>query len=172
MFFNYWVYAVLYVFFSLIIGQFFIEDDIKLIYYMVMFLLYISLTNIYTSTKYYIKLRNTPGIKGDRGDPGLTGSAGSDGVCVMSNACGIVNCRKLIIDTLTKKIPDYKKIRRKQSSNIELNSNDKKKLEKINYYIDILLPKCETYDKGATEFVTIIENTITPSTDIPTTASS
>ena len=39
--FNYWVYAVVYMFISIIIGQFFIEDDIKLVYYMISFLLYI-----------------------------------------------------------------------------------------------------------------------------------
>ena len=67
----------------------------------------------------------------------------------------------------------WSKIRRKQSSNIELNSNDKKKLEKIIYYIDILLPKCETetYEGGATEFIKEIEKTITQSTGIPTTSS-
>ena len=158
--FNYWVYAVVYMFISIIIGQFFIEDDLKLVYYMVSFLLYISLSNIYVSTKYYITLRNIPGIKGDRGDPGTEGQDGSNGVCIMSNKCGIVNCRKLIIDELTQKFPQYKTIRKKLSSNIELTLSQKTQLQKINTYIDILIPKCENYEHGLEQFKQIISKTI------------
>ena len=158
--FNYWVYAVLYVFFSIIIGQFFIEQDLKLIYFMVMFLLYISLTNIYTSTKYYIKLRNLRGIKGDRGDPGDSGQKGSNGVCIMSNKCGLINCRKLIIDELKTRLPAYKAIRKKIHNNEELNGGDKLILEKVNSYIDILSPQCEQYEGGPEQFKVIIKDTI------------
>ncbi len=160
MFINYWVYAVLYIFFTIIIGQFYIEDDLKLLYYLVSFLLYICLTNVYTTVKYYIKLRNTPGVRGDRGDPGESGIKGSDGVCIMSNNCGIVNCRKLIIDKLTERIKGYKNIRKKLKTNVELNNTEKKIQKKVNNYIDILLPQCESSDKEADEFVKIIDKTL------------
>ena len=78
-----------------------------------MFLLYISCYNIYVTMEYYIKLRNNPGIKGERGDPGNPGQKGSDGVCSMAKNCGIANCRKLITDTLADKFPEYKVITKK-----------------------------------------------------------
>ena len=156
---NYWVYAVFYTFITLIVGQFFIEENLKLVYYMVMFLLYISLTNIYVSAKYYIKLRNTPGIKGERGDPGPQGQSGSNGVCMMANNCNIANCRKLIVDELKKAFIDYKTIRRKLKKNIELNTKEKSQLKKINTYIDILIPQCEK-SENARAFSEKIKDTI------------
>ena len=81
----------------------------------------------------YIKLRNNPGIKGDRGDPGDPGQDGSDGVCSMAKNCGISNCRKLIKDTLADSFPEYKVILKKQSQNLELNTKEKKTIEKCKY---------------------------------------
>ena len=76
----YW-YSIFYVFFTIIIGQLIADKNIKAIFFAVMFLLYISCYNIYITFKYYIKLRNNPGIKGDRGGPGGPGQKGSGGVC-------------------------------------------------------------------------------------------
>ena len=117
---------------------------------------------MYITFKYYIILRNNPGIKGDRGDPGNPGQKGSDGVCSMAKNCGISNCRKLIKDTIATKFPEYKVIIKKQQKNIELNSKEKKQLKHINTYIDILIPKCETFDTedSITDFKKVIENTI------------
>ena len=35
---------------------------------------------------YYIKLRNAPGVKGERGDPGPKGQKGSNGVCTIDTS--------------------------------------------------------------------------------------
>ena len=115
--------------------------------------------------KYYIKLRNNPGIKGERGVPGISGQMGSDGVCSMAKNCSISNCRKLITDTIATKFPEYKVILKKQNKNIELNGREKKQLRHINTYIDILIPQCETFDSSGSgdtikQFEQIIDKTI------------
>ena len=120
----YWIYAVLYVFMSIIIGQLLIEQNLRLIFYLIMLLLYVSVNNIYFSIKYYIKLRNHKGIKGDRGPPGTSGSPGGNGTCVMNEKCGIVNCSKLIEDTLSEKFTEYRDILLKQKDNIQLNDTE------------------------------------------------
>ena len=127
-----------------------------------MFLLYISCYNIYVTLEYYVKLRNNPGIKGERGDPGESGQNGADGVCSMAKNCGISNCRKLITDTIANKFPKYKIIRKKQNRNVELNNKEKKQLKNINSYIDILIPQCESFDSdnAINDFKKVIEKTI------------
>jgi hypothetical protein len=159
----YW-YSIFYIFLTIIIGQLLIDQKLKIIFFLVMFLLYVSCYNIYITFQYYIKLRNNPGIKGDRGDPGGRGTLGSDGVCSMAKNCGISNCRKLITDTISDKIPDYNVIRKKQRKNIELNSKEKKQLGHINQYIDILIPQCESYNSttgnSIDEFKNIVKKTI------------
>ena len=131
---------------------------------MIMFLLYVSIYNVYFSFKYYIKIRNEPGIKGDRGDQGGGGDGGSDGVCAMAKSCGIASCRPLIVDTLLEQFPEYKDIRKKLANNEELNPEQKKQNSQINAYIDILIPKCEAYENTSDgtieDFITIITDTI------------
>jgi hypothetical protein len=159
----YW-YSIFYVFLTIIIGQLITDKNIKVIFFAVMFLLYISCYNIFITFKYYVKLRNNPGIKGDRGDPGVGGQKGSDGVCSMAKNCGISNCRKLIKDTIADTFPEYKIILNKQSQNLELNTKQKKQLRHINTYIDILIPQCEIFDPDSSDpikdFRKIIKNTI------------
>lgn len=155
----YWLYSVLYIFLTIIVSSLIIEQNLKLIFFLIMFLLYISVYNIFITFEYYIKLRNNPGIKGDRGDPGEEGPDGNNGVCAMAKGCGIANCRKLIVDELSKTFPEYKNIRKKISKSIELSNNEKKQLRQINTYIDILIPQCEQAP-DITSFRTIISNTI------------
>jgi hypothetical protein len=156
----YWIYAILYIFFTIIIGQLLIEQNLKLIYYLIMLLLYVSFNNIYFSVKYYIKLRNHKGIKGDSGQPGKTGEPGSNGTCVMSATCGIANCKKLIDDTLIKSFPEYKRIVEKTANNLQLSRKEQKILEHINKYIAILMPKCESFEDKSADFIKIIEETL------------
>ena len=77
----------------------------------------------------------------------------------MATNCNIANCRKLIVDELKNIFPSYKKIRIKLKKNLELNNTEKKQLQKINSYIDILIPQCENSDKIDT-FKNIIKKTI------------
>ena len=163
---DYWTwFSIIYVFASVTISQLFIEEKLRLIFMLIMLLLYVSIYNVYFSIKYYKKIRNEPGIKGDRGDPGDAGQKGSDGVCAMAKGCGIANCRKLIVDELKVRFPEYALIRDKLNKNKKLNSKEKKQNRQINSYIDILIPKCELFeaknpDNTIKEFVKIIEKTI------------
>lgn len=160
----YWVFTTLYTFLSIIIGQIVIEQNLRIIFYLTMLLLFVSLNNVYYSINYYIKLRNYKGIKGDRGDPGNPGQDGNDGVCIMAKNCGIANCRNMIVDNLEKKFVNYKKINEKINSNLKLNNNETEIKNTMDRYINILLPQCENYDinneAGIAGFVDIINNTI------------
>ena len=161
----YWIYALFYMFLTFILGQLFIEENLKLLFFLVMFLLYVSLNNIYFSTKYYMKLRNTPGIKGERGDPGRQGQDGSNGVCTIAKDCGIANCRMLIGEYLQDKFTEYKTIIKKIDTNQALDSGQKKIYSHMNSYIDMLVPQCESFETSSgndkiTEFKKIIDNTI------------
>jgi hypothetical protein len=160
----YWVFTTLYTFLSVIIGQIVIEQNLRIIFYLTMLLLFVSLNNVYYSMNYYIKLRNHKGVKGDRGDPGDPGQDGNDGVCIMAKNCGIANCRKMIVDKLEEKFVNYKKINEKINSNLKLNNNETAIKKTMDKYINILLPQCENYDitnkEGINGFVNIINNTI------------
>lgn len=158
----YWVFTTLYTFLSIIIGQIVIEQNLRILYYLTMLLLFVSLNNVYYSGIYYIKLRNHRGIKGDRGEPGDPGQDGTDGVCLMSATCGIVNCRNMITDELENKYLDYKNINRKVSDNLKLDANETEIKSTMDKYINILIPQCEKYDSsnGIDDFKTIIAKTI------------
>ena len=156
----YWVATTLYTFFSIIIGQIIIDEKFKIVFYLTMLLLWVSLNNIYYSSKYYILLRNFKGIKGDRGDPGDPGQDGSNGVCLMANKCGIVDCKSLIIDQLMVKFPEYKKINQKLNDNLKLTPTETKIQEMIDKYINILLPKCENTEETTEDFIKTITKTI------------
>ena len=156
----YWVFATLYTFFTIIIAQLIIEQNLRIIFYLAMILLFASLNNVYYSIKYYINLRNHKGIKGDRGDPGEPGQDGSNGVCVKSKTCGIVNCRKMIMNSLEKLDEDYKKINENIKDNLELSVSQKDKKAVMDKYINILLPQCESFEEGVDTFKNIIEATI------------
>jgi len=112
------------------------------------------------STFFYIKLRETPGIKGQRGEYGESGQMGSNGTCIISPKCGITNCRNLIEKELEKNIEEYKDIKNKVQSSIMLNSEEKRILNKLNSYIDVLLPVCESGDMSKSEFINHIKNSL------------
>ena len=75
------IIALTIVFLSIIINKFIVDPQLQYIYWLVVFLLFVSVSNIYMTMYYYVKLRNEPGIKGERGDPGEKGQVGSNGVC-------------------------------------------------------------------------------------------
>ena len=152
--------SLFYFFLAIIVSQFISDKNIKIAYWLMLFLLHISLSNIYMSTYFYIKLRETPGIKGQRGDPGEMGSNGSNGVCVVSPSCGIANCRDLIDKELVKQVPEYGTIRNKISGSIMLTDDEKRILSKLNDFIDILIPVCESGKMTKSEFVSHIKNSL------------
>lgn len=152
--------SLFYFFLAIIVSQFIADRNMKIAYWLMLFLLHISLSNIYMSTYFYIKLRETPGIKGPRGDPGEMGSNGSNGVCVVSPSCGIANCRDLIDKEMVKQVPEYGTIRNKISGSIMLTDDEKRILSKLNDFIDILIPVCESGKMTKSEFVSHIKNSL------------
>tara|TARA_Y100000591_G_C21850026_1_gene711090 strand:- start:3900 stop:4385 length:486 start_codon:yes stop_codon:yes gene_type:complete len=154
------LYSTIYGFFTLAVGQIIINDEFKLVFYLTMLLLYITINNIEYSIRYYIRLRNLKGIKGERGDPGDPGQDGSNGVCIMSNKCSIVKCKDLIMDELKVQFPSYKNISDKVNDNIKLTANEMKLQDMVNKYLNILLPVCENSELSNSEFRDIIKKTI------------
>lgn len=156
----YTIGSLFYFFLATIISQFIADPNLKITYWLMLFLLHVSLSNIYMSTYFYIKLRETPGIKGERGDPGETGAKGSNGTCIISPQCGIANCRGLIEKEIMKQVVEYRDIKKKMKKSIMLNSDEKRILNKINGYIDLLLPICESGEMSKSEFITHIKNSL------------
>ena len=90
------VFLGITVFLGIIIGQTINDIQLKLCYWLILFLFFITVTNIYITLHFYKKLREDPGIKGPRGDPGESGPKGSDGVCSLSTSCNINDCKGYI----------------------------------------------------------------------------
>ena len=95
---------------------------------------------------YYVKLRNEPGIKGERGDPGEKGQVGSNGVCEINTGCGAIeNCRDLIEEELLTLMPEYANVLKKRDEEKkELNAKDNSILRQVNGYVGLLEPKCKS----------------------------
>lgn len=155
----YFIISVILVFIALIGGQFIEDTNLRMAYFMLFFLLFVSFSNIYLAQVFYTMLRNDPGVKGDRGDPGDKGPPGTDGVCTSITNCEITDCKKLIERELSKKIPEYKEVLNKQKENLELNDFDRKVLRKINNFIDgTMNPICQKWTGGKKDFINILEN--------------
>jgi len=133
------------VFASIILSKFIVDKDLQAIYWLIVFLLTVTVGNIYMTFTYYIKLRNEPGVKGERGSPGEKGQKGSNGVCTIDTSCGsIQNCRDFIEEVFMEELPEYKKVVQKQEKSIKLNNADIKILEQVNKYFDMLKVACES----------------------------
>ena len=139
------IIALTIVFLSIIINKFIIDPQLQYIYWLVVFLLFVSVSNIYMTMHYYVKLRNEPGIKGERGNPGEKGQVGSNGVCEINTGCGALqNCKDLIKNELQVLMPEYKMVLDKQGTGEELNAKDNSVLRQVNGYVSLLEPKCKS----------------------------
>jgi len=139
------VIAIVIIFLAIIIGKFIVNPSLQAIYWLLMFLLFVSAGNIYLTYYYYIKLRNEPGIKGERGAVGTSGEDGNEGMCVINTQCNAIqNCRDFLQSELKKQSPEYLSVLEKEEKSIALNDNDTEIVEKINNYIAILEPKCKS----------------------------
>ena len=154
----YTIVTLTIIFISIIISKFIVNPELQYIYWLIAFLLFISVSNIYMTIHYYVKLRNDPGIKGERGDPGDKGQTGSNGVCEINTSCdAIQDCRGLIEDRLMEKIPEYRAVIEKaQNENMELDAKDNSILRQVNGYISILEPKCKSGRYNLEEMTTLI----------------
>ena len=153
--------SLIIIFIAIIISHFLIEPELQPIFWMIFLLLFVCYANIYMAIYYYVKLRNNPGIQGERGEPGLKGTKGSQGVCVVDTSCdALQNCNELIDNTLRNKISEYGAIRDKMENGTRLNNKEKKVLEGIQTYKSILLVKCESGAYTREEFKDIVTNSL------------
>jgi len=153
------VIAIVIIFLAIIIGKFIVNPSLQAIYWLLMFLLFVSAGNIYLTYYYYVKLRNEPGIKGERGSVGTSGEDGNEGMCVINTQCNAIqNCRDFLQSELKKLSPEYSNVLDKEDKSIALNDNDTEIVEKINKYITILEPKCKSGLYTKEEMITLIDS--------------
>jgi len=156
------IISLIIVFLSIIFSQFIIDPNVKPIYWMIILLLLVSISNIYMSFYYYIKLRNEPGIKGERGEPGEQGESGGKGKCVVNTQCNSIElCDDFIKEELIKLLPEYKNVIDKQNASKLLTKNDKIILSQIQQYTEILKPKCESGKYSKEEMTKLINQSFT-----------
>lgn len=139
---------IFFVLAAIVVSQFIKGVKVKIMYWMIIFLLFIVVLNIYMTTKYYIKLRNEPGRKGERGPPGKEGQKGASGVCVLNTKCmEVYDCKNLIRNEFINKSLLFRQIIEKQDRNEMLNMNDNRIIDNVNSYIEILADKCKNMNK-------------------------
>lgn len=135
-----------------IVINFFIKDTkLKMAYWFIVGLLFLTIMNIYMSIVYYIKLREDPGEPGLRGTKGQKGPQGDIGKCSFSETCGVQKCPEKIYAIAKEYYPDI---------NIEcLKDNSKCSIEEkdsavpVSNVIKELINECETTQRGEDEFI-------------------
>jgi hypothetical protein len=152
--------VVSFIFLVLIINQFIKDPNLRIAYWLLCFLFFVTLSNIYLSINFFKRIRNEPGKQGPDGNMGDQGMKGSNGVCKLSTKCGISNCRNVIEEELMVIFPIYKKIKSKLKRDIVLSSEEQKSHKQINAYIDILLPICEGGKLNKEEFIDHIHKSV------------
>lgn len=154
-----WTILLIVIFIITLLFSFTIEEStLKICYWLVVFLLALTIFNIMLSIQYYVQLRNDPGIKGPRGPPGRKGPEGLPGVCTVEDQCGVDTCRPRIVEIVKGVFPEIKCI-----DNIKYCDNDDKAQQAIllNQQIDILEAKC----KESQDPVSVFINKIRPQID-------
>ena len=153
-----WTLLLIIIFILTLLFSFTIEEGtLKICYWLVVFLLGLTIFNIILSVQYYIKLRNDPGIKGPRGPSGRKGPKGQPGVCSMEDECGKDTCRKKIQDAVKIAFPEI------DSECIEnvnqcMSPDQKEQVAILNKQIDALEKQC----KASTDPVSVFINKIKP----------
>ena len=129
--------TIIFFFIAIIISQFILDPNLRIAYWLMLLLIYISWANIYMSSYFYIKLREQPGLQGARGPPGETGPKGSKGVCQIEPECGIQKNKlgDIIRDEIRNLDSNYSKIINKEKNGIMLKDNEEKIKSSIEDYI-------------------------------------
>jgi hypothetical protein len=150
------------VFATIIISKFVVDSELQPLYWLIVFLVLVSVTNIYMTFHYYIKLRNEPGIMGERGDPGISGSKGSNGVCMTNTSeDAITNCRELLKNIFEERVPDYRLVRNKERDSNKLSGGDKDIKRQIEDHIQLIEPLCKSGDYDITEIISEVKASLT-----------
>ncbi len=128
------------------------DDNLKTSYWLIIFLGYLSVFNIYLSVNYYIKLRNEKGIPGGIGPHGDPGPKGYRGTCSLSEQCGIQNCRPKIMGLVVDTFPDIPKKCIEDITNCESPSLKQRAIP-INKLVDNLVDECKNSDRSEDDFM-------------------
>jgi len=156
------VFLGITVLFGIIIGQTINNIQLKFCYWLILLLFFITVTNIYITLHFYRKLREDTGIKGPRGDSGEPGPKGSNGVCGLSTSCNINDCKgyieKIFLDMDKYPGTEYRILKNKLSNNVILNQNEKKKLQQMDDWTNLLTNICKKQLYNKTELKKFIED--------------
>lgn len=151
-----WTLLLIIIFILTLLFSFTIEEGtLKICYWLVVFLLGLTIFNIILSVQYYIKLRNDPGIKGPRGPSGRKGPKGQPGVCSMENECGTDVCRKKIQDAVKIAFPEIDSCI--DDINQCMSPDQKEQVSILNKQIDILEKQCKTSGQPVNIFINKIK---------------
>jgi hypothetical protein len=154
---SWWTLLLIVIFIISLIFSFTIEEQtLKICFWLVMFLLALTIFNIALSIQYYIQLRNDPGIKGPRGPSGRKGAKGIAGVCSTDTECGTENCRTKIIEAVQSVYPeiDIKCFKDAQQC---MSSDQKEKVLILQKEIDKLEAKCKLSTEPVNVFISKIK---------------
>jgi len=129
--------TIIFFFIAIIISQFILDPNLRIAYWLMLLLIYISWANIYMSSYFYIKLREQPGLQGARGPSGESGPNGSKGVCQIEPECGIQKNKlgDIIRDEIRNLDSNYSKLINKEKNGIMLKDKEQKIKSSIEDYI-------------------------------------
>ena len=132
------------------------DDKLTTSYWLIIFLGYLSVFNIYLSVNYYIKLRNEKGTPGGVGPQGDDGPNGYRGTCSLSEQCGIQNCRPQIQEIVFNEFGDIPQECIKDITKCK-SISDKQKAIPINKLVNNLVDECKTSDLSEEDFMRQIQ---------------
>lgn len=155
---------LVFIYLIAIVISFYIEDKTEKLYYFTIIALgTLCILNVYISIYYYIKLRNTPGIPGPRGQKGNIGPKGGKGKCSMNDKCTFTpnDADKLLYELAADKFDTSKACLKDPSlKNCSGGPNEVDRIRPVNIQIKMLedIAKQGIYTKS--EFETKINNTL------------
>jgi hypothetical protein len=146
------ILLIILIFIVFMVINFFITDPkMKLAYWFVVGLLFLTVMNIYMSIIYYIKLREDPGEPGPRGPKGQRGPQGDIGKCTFSETCGIQNCSEKIYGIGSKYYPNINIECLKDTT--KCSNEEKDKAIPVSNVLKTLISECESTQRSEDDFI-------------------
>lgn len=137
---NLGILLIIFFVFLLILSYFIENDYLRIMYWLTVALLALSVFNIILVVNYYIKLRNEEGVRGPRGSRGEKGPDGNRGVCSVTDQCSINNCEDKIVEITSEIFPDVSVECIKNSQNC--NEEEKVLGVGLSQHVKLLSQKC------------------------------